>query len=237
MHKLLLLDDEYEIGENIKEILQFEGYQVDFFQNGNDAVNSAMENEYDLMILDIMLKPSGDDYTKEYTNGLGVARVINKRKKVPYIFLTAKNQSSDIMAGLDMGAEDYITKPYDLSVLLARLRRVLKRIEAHKQSLNSDELFFKEIRLSEANKKVFVNNEEVHLAPQLYEILRYLLSEPYKVIMKEEFYKNVWGYDSTNGKETNNLEVNIKRLREALGTGAQYIQTIRGKGYALQDLD
>ncbi|MEK1828873.1 response regulator transcription factor [Priestia megaterium] len=140
MSRLLLLEDEVGIGETLKEILEMEGYEVDWFTTGDGAVNSVIgcSNQYDLMILDVMLKASEPNVYA--TNGFEVARVIARHRTIPYMFLTSLSEGKDIMHGLDSGAEDYVKKPYELSELLARIRAILRRY--NNKSESAQELFF-----------------------------------------------------------------------------------------------
>lgn len=226
MHKILLLEDEELIGENLQQILKREGYDVDWFQVGDHAVDAAVVNNYDLMILDVMLKVTSE---ATITNGLEVARIVQQVKKTPYILLTSRGESHDIMLGLDMGAEDYITKPYDLTVLLARIRNVLRR------SSSKDDGILKcdGITLNLMTHKLTVDGKPISISNQLFEILHYLMKNKTKIVMKEELYRNIWGYDPSQSTETNTLEVNIKRLRQLIGS--KYITTVRGKGYMLEE--
>lgn len=235
MHKLLLLEDEIEIGQNLKEILLDEGYQVDWFVTGDEIVSAAISQNYDLMILDVMLKnPAGrSSGIRRISNGLEVARIVNQHKKTPYILLTSRNEPFEIMQGLDAGAEDYITKPYDLTELLARIRRIIRRIDEANKDEVSSVLTCGDIVLNTIDHKVHLSDQQIHLAPQLYELLRFFLKNKGHILSKEELYNGVWGYNPAKGTETNTLEVNIKRLRQVIGT--KYITTVRGQGYVLEE--
>lgn len=227
MQKILLLEDEKQIGLDLQYLLNREGYQVEHFTTGEAAVEAALENEYDLMILDIMLKRTTNT---TITNGLEVARKIQQVKEVPFILLTARTDSYDIMTGLDSGAEDYIPKPYDLTELLARLRAVFRRITRTQKQASMVQVG--KIKLNLLSHKVYVNDKEVKLPNQQFDLLHYLMIHKNEVLTKEELYKNVWGYELMNGTTTNTLEVNIKRLRKVIGS--ELITTHRGIGYAFE---
>ncbi|MGH1107407.1 response regulator transcription factor [Bacillus paranthracis] len=231
MYKILLLEDEHEIGSTLEMILKSENYHVDWFTTGVEAVNAAIANKYDLMILDVMLKTTAAGLNSRISNGLEVARLVNQNKKVPYLLLTSRNEPLDIMQGLDMGAEDYITKPYDLTVLLARIRTVLRRTSTEEHS-NGGVTQCGNIEINLLTHKVTVDGKQVHLTNQLFELLHYFVAHKGKIISKEELYKNIWGYDPSELQETNTLEVNIRRLRNSIGI--DIIKTVRGKGYVLE---
>lgn len=225
MSKLLMLEDEIEIGETLHMVLKREGYDVLWVTTGDEAVEAALTGEYSLMILDVMLKQG------TINSGLEVARMVRSKIHLPYILLTSRSESYDIMLGLDSGAEDYITKPYDLSVLLARIRTVMRRAAAPPKE-DTSVLCVRELCLNLVEHKASVDGEPVQLSNQLFEMLHFFMKNKKKVITKEELYKNIWGYEPGQGTETNNLEVNIKRLRHHIG--AHYIKTVRGKGYVLE---
>lgn len=230
MYKILLLEDEYEIGQNLQYILQREEYKADHFMTGEEAVDAALEKDYDLMILDIMLQRSSQT---SITNGLEVARKITQHKDVPYIMLTARSESYDIMTGLDMGAEDYIPKPYDVTELLARIRAVLRRVARNKSNDTPVELVVGRLKVKLLSHKVYLDGIEVKVTNQQFDLLCYMMQHKNEVLTREGIYKNVWGYDPSEGMGTNTLEVNIKRLRKVIGNDS--ITTVRGKGYVLED--
>ncbi|MFE4029287.1 response regulator transcription factor [Priestia sp. YIM B13551] len=233
-HSLLLLEDEHEIGIVLKMILEAEGYQVNWTQTGDEAVFLASNNHFDLMILDIMLKKSSADLNPIVTNGLDVARVVSKNKSIPYMFLTSRGEGIDIMQGLDLGAEDYVKKPYDVPELLARIRAILRRT-AQNQGQPMQELAFGGITLNLFTHKVVVNGNNIHLTNKQLELLHYFMKQPNQIISKENIYINVWGHEPSEIGTTNPLEVNIKRLRAAIGI--DYIKTVRGKGYVLETIE
>lgn len=231
MYRLLLLEDEVEIGSTLEMILRSENYHIDWFTTGDEAVNAAVSNDYDLMILDVMLKKTVGELNTRISNGLEVARLVNQKKKIPYLLLTSRSEPLDIMQGLDMGAEDYITKPYDLTVLLARIRTVLRRSCSNDIS-NGGITRCGNIEINLLTHKVIVEGKHVHLTKQLFELLHYFIIHKGQIISKEELYKNIWGYDPSELQETNTLEVNIRRLRNSLDI--DIIKTVRGKGYVLE---
>lgn len=232
MYKLLLLEDEFEIGSNLEMVLKMEGYEVDWFTSGEEAVNAALNSKYHLMILDITLKKTSTSINSAFTNGVEVARFVSKYNDTPYIFLTSRSDSTDIMQGLDSGAEDYITKPYDLTVLLARIRTCLRRVKTIQEQAPSSVLEFDGIQIDLYTHKVKVDGCPVQLSNQLFDLLHYFMSNQNRIISKEELYKNIWNFDPSSCQLTNTLEVNIKRLRQQIGS--DYIKTVRGRGYVLE---
>lgn len=231
MFKLLLLEDEFEIGSTLEMVLKSENYHIDWFTTGDEAVSAAIEHDYDLMILDVMLKKTADGFNSQITNGLEVARLVNMKKTIPYLLLTSRSEPLDIMQGLDMGAEDYITKPYDLTVLLARIRTILRRATSNDIS-NGGVTRCGNIEVNLLTHKVMVEGRPIHLTNQLFELLHYFIVNKNQIISKEDLYKNIWGYDPSDLQETNTLEVNIRRLRNQIGNNL--IKTVRGKGYVLE---
>lgn len=225
MSRLLMLEDEQEIGETLFDILKREGYQVDWAQTGVEAVELALKNDYDLMILDLMLKQG------HISNGMEVARMVKPHKKIPYMLLTSRSDPFDIMLALDSGAEDYITKPYDLSVLLARIRVILRR-NANQTIKETTVLSYNGISLNLTNHEVTVDGKNISLSNQLFKMLRFMIENKKCIVTKDMLYKNIWGYEPAEVMDTNTLEVNIKRLRQQIGQ--KRIKTVRGKGYILE---
>ncbi|MES9681702.1 response regulator transcription factor [Gottfriedia acidiceleris] len=236
MYRLLLLEDEHEIGSTLETVLKHEGYEVDWFVTGDEAVDSALNKDYDLLILDVMLKKTGDAFVSHVTSGLDVARIVNQNKKSPYLLLTSRSEPFDIMQGLDMGAEDYITKPYSLTVLLARIRSILRRVvQENNDATTSGIIKAGNIEANMLTHKVTVDDKPIHLANQLFDLLCYFIQRKNQIIPKEELYQEIWGYDPNELHETNNLEVNIRRLREKIG--GNVIKNVRGRGYVLEIKD
>lgn len=228
--RLLILDDEVEIGSNLQFMLQESGFDVDYFDNARDAYIAATHDYYDLMIIDISLEPRAQ-YGALYS-GMDVVRSINEKKKVPYIYLTARADPLDVTQGLYSGAEDYVTKPYTLSVLIARIRTVMRRL--NQVSEQPVVLTCRDLKLDLIGHKVLVKGKEVPLTKKQFDVLTHLLKHKNCVVSRKQLAKEVWGYD---GKflhaETNTIDVTMKRLRSLIPKG--YIKTIRGVGYAIEE--
>lgn len=189
LEKILLLEDENTLGKNLKMVLASEGYDVDWYTTGDEAVAAALEFEYDMMILDVMLKSPADKPVSHVDNGLEVARVITQQKPIPYMLLTSRDEPIDILQGLNMGADDYVTKPYDLTILLARIRAILRRCKSSRPATTIIEC--NGLKLNLMTHKVTVNDKPAELTNQLFEILYLLLQNKGRIVTKEELYKNV----------------------------------------------
>lgn len=234
-YSILFLDDEKDLGEPLVPILKNEGYEVDYFQTGSEAVEAGKAKQYDLLLLDIMLKNFNVPSYNEITSGIEVARLINQMRPTPFIFLSGRGDTFDIVAGLEMGAAQYIPKPYDLSVLLATLRaffREKSRVSSQYEDIPQFDITVGDIRIDLTNRRVYIKGKEVIVAEKPLAILIYLAKHRERIVTKEELMREVWGYSSSDGVQTNNVEVNIKRLRSSIGE--QYVRTFRGEGYSLQ---
>lgn len=234
-YSILFLDDEKDLGEPLVEILRNEGYEVDYFQSGNEAVKAGRGKQYDLLLLDIMLSNFNVPSYNEITNGMEVARLITQVRPTPFIFLSGRSDTFDMVAGLEMGAAHYIPKPYDLSLLLATLRaffREKKRMLLPKETNSELEIVIGDIRIDLTNRFVYVKGKEVLIQDKPLAILIYLARHQDRPVTKEELLQEVWGYSYTVGIQTNSVEVNISRLRSAIGE--HYIRTARGEGYILK---
>lgn len=226
--KILLVEDEESLASFIQSELTFEGYQTVWSKNGKDALSDYEKNrgEIDLILLDWML-PIYD--------GITVARRIRKESDVPIIMMTARNQTTDIVIGLDTGLDDYITKPFEIEELFARIRVIERRINKKEKSLNS--ISYQGISMDIAKHQVCLNNEVIDLTPKEFGILYELMKEPEIVKTRDELLNEVWGYDYFG--QTNVVDVYIRTLRNKLGNDSdgQMIQTIRGVGYVLRKDD
>ena len=234
-YSILFLDDEKDLGEPLVEILKNEGYEVDYFQSGSEAVEAGKSKQYDLLLLDIMLNNFNIPSYNEITSGMEVARLINQTKPTPFIFLSGRSDTFDMVAGLEMGAAHYIPKPYDLSLLLATLRaffREKNKTTLPKLARSEAEIVVGDIRIDLTSRLVYVKEVQTDVQDKPLAILIYLARNLDRSIPKEELLQEIWGYSSTEGIPSNTVEVNISRLRSAIGE--QYIRTARGEGYYLR---
>jgi len=220
--KLLLIEDEVQIRRFVELELKCEGYEVQSADNGMDGLSMAREQNFDLIILDRML-PGMD--------GLEICRRLRKDSQIPIIMLTARTDVKERVEGLDSGANDYLTKPFHLEELLARIRLQLRL----KQNKPSDELSFENLRMSLLSREVFVADQALHLSPREFELLQYFLQNPRKALSRSQILSAVWGWG--NGVQDSVLDVYIHALREKIEQSGQprLIQTVRSIGYMLKE--
>lgn len=220
MYKILLVEDEENIASFVKMELEYEGYKVEVCDDGVKGLEFSIENEYDLILLDLMLPK---------LNGLEVCRRLRKVKNTPIIMLTARDDVMDKVTGFQTGADDYVSKPFAIEELLARIEALLRRVNANKPVLNK--LEFNDISIDMDARIVMQDNEEINLTTKEYELLVELMKNKNKVLSRESLLENIWGYDYE--AETNVIDVYIRHLRSKLKNDG-YIQTVRGIGYVIR---
>jgi DNA-binding response OmpR family regulator len=221
--KILLVEDEVKIARFVELELQHEGYQVEQVHNGREGLETALNGNFDLIILDIMLPE---------INGLEILRRIRKKLEVPVIMLTAKDETMDKVMGLDMGADDYITKPFAIEELLARIRVALKRKIT---ALPSATLQVGQLKLDLDQHAVTFNDQLIELTKREFDLLAYLLENKNIVLNRQRLLETVWGYDYAG--DTNVVDVYIRYLRSKIDDVFQQkiIHTVRGVGYLIKD--
>ena len=219
MSKILIVDDEQDIAELISDVLKDEGYETVIKNDGTSTIEEINNNaDYDLILLDIMMpKVSGTDTCKE----------IRGKVSCPIIFVTAKTETLDKVLGFEVGADDYITKPFEIEELIARVKAHLRR-ESRKNTTDSNILKIGGIEINKDNYEVKKNNELVTLSTKEFELLSYLMSNAGTVLSKEQIYNSVW---KTEYGDIGTVAVNIKSLRKKLDPEEKYIITIWGLGY------
>lgn len=222
MTKVFVVEDMESIRKLIVYALKSSGYEAEGFED-NDEFSKAIEKELpDLVILDIMLpEVSGIEILTGLKNNFN-------SKDIPVIMLTAKSSEIDKVSALDLGADDYITKPFGVMELIARVRAVLRR--AKKES-NTSEISYEGIVLNDDLRKVFVDGEETVLTYKEYELLKYMLQNKKIVLSREKIMQNVWGFDFEG--ESRTVDMHIKTLRDKLGAKDYLIKTVRGVGYKI----
>lgn len=221
--RILLVEDEHRIAQAIREGLEEEKYAVDVEYDGEAGYQAASTEEYDLIILDIMMP---------LMNGIEVCQKIRADGlHTPVIMLTAKDQDADVVNGLDGGADDYLAKPFAFDVLLARIRALLRRPQ---QSLG-EILKVTDLTLDPATKKVERGGQEIVLSAKEFAILEYLMRNPGRILSKDSIIAHVWNFDAT--VLPNNVEVFINLIRAKIDKpfDRKLIQTVRGFGYKLSD--
>ena len=229
-NRILIIEDEEKIARFIELELIHEGYEVEKCGDGRTGLELAESGSFSLVLLDIMLPG---------LNGLEVLRRLRKSSDVPVIMLTARDAVMDKVAGLDQGADDYITKPFAIEELLARIRLVLRRRSYHDQGaapeVPDDLLRCGELTLSESHHEVKYAGKEIELTGREFDLLNTLLVNKNIVLSRDRLLGNVWGYDYMG--ETNVVDVYIRYLRSKIDEvfGINLIQTVRGVGYVIRD--
>ncbi|NMM64887.1 response regulator transcription factor [Clostridium sp. P21] len=221
--KILLVEDEKQMSMLIEMELVHEGYKVDTAYDGREALKKVQNMEYELILLDIMIP---------YLNGIEVCRRIREFSYVPIIMLTAKGEVPDKVLGLDVGANDYLTKPFAIEELLARIR-VYKRDKTLKNK--NDEIKVKDIVMDNKTHQVWRGNKEIELTKKEYYLLEMLLINKNIVLTRDKLIEEIWGYDYDG--DTNVVDVFIRYLRSKIDNGFEdkLITTIRGVGYVIKD--
>lgn len=221
MKKILIVEDESSISDFVKLELEYEGYQVSIKEDGREGLKEALENDYDLIILDIML-PS--------MNGFEICRRLKRKKNTPVIMLSAKDSVTDKVNGLQIGADDYIPKPFAIEELLARINAIFRRVD----SLDNHIVKFKDLVINRNSRTVSRNDKEINLTNKEYELLMILIDNKDKVVTRDELLEKIWGYEYE--PETNVTDVYVRYLRSKLNNEnkEEYIQTIRSVGYIMR---
>ena len=227
--KILIVDDEPLIVKGLKYSLEQDGYETDSAQDGEEAVNKFFAGQYDLVLLDVML-PKLD--------GIEVCQRIREKSNVPIIMLTARSEDADKIIGLESGADDYITKPFNILELKARIRALLRRANAAPQQKQPETLLLTAggITLDPEQRVAVKNGEIVELTAKEYDLIELLVKNPRRVYSRENLMDLVWGYTYAGDYRT--VDVHIRRLREKLEenpAAPQHILTKWGVGYYLKD--
>ena len=224
--KILLVEDEEKLARMVELELQYEGYQVDKAFDGRTGLDRALSGEYDLVLLDIMLPA---------LSGMEVLRRLRKESQLPVIMLTARDTVVDKVSGLDMGADDYITKPFAIEELLARIRAALRKRPAQAAEEPRSLLAAGALTMDTERHEVEVRGQSVELTRREFDLLRYLLENKEKVISRESLLDHVWGFDFVG--ETNAVDVYIRFLRSKIDErfDIKLIPTVRGVGYVIRE--
>jgi DNA-binding response OmpR family regulator len=222
---ILVVDDDPNIARLVALYLEKENYEVRTVGRGDDAVNEFTRLPPDLILLDVML-PGMDGYQ--------VLKAIRKSSAIPVIMLTARDETFDKVLGLELGADDYITKPFDAKEMVARVKAVLRRTQGGEEEKKTD-LSFPGLTVSLAEYAVYFEGRRLEMPPKELEVLYFLASSPNQVFTREQLLKQVWGFDFFGDSRT--VDVHIKRLREKLPDSGKYgwnIHTVRGVGYKFE---
>ena len=222
--KILLIEDEVKLARFVELELKYEGYDVKVYHDGRDGFEEFQNENYDLILLDLMLPG---------LNGIEICRRIRKLSDIPIIMLTAKDEVIDKVAGLDSGADDYVTKPFAIEELLARMRVALKRVRPEPVVKNI--YTCEDLVIDDDKHLVKVGENVVDLTKKEYDLLLYLLKSKNIVLSREQILNQVWGYNYIG--ETNVVDVYIRYLRSKIDEpfNKKFIHTIRGVGYYIKD--
>lgn len=216
--KILIVEDESRMRRLISDYLKREGYSIIEAEDGKKAMEIFNAEEIDLIVLDIMM-PEYDGWT--------VCREIRKTSKTPIIMLTARSEESDELFGFELGADEYITKPFSPKVLVARVKALLRRTYVEDTKLSYDGL---EIDIN--GHRVFMDGKEIEMTPKEYELLYFMVQNQGTALTREQILNGVWGYDYYGDLRT--VDTHIKRLRIKMKSKNSYIQTVRGLGYRFE---
>ena len=225
MSKILIIEDEIAIAELEKDYLELSGFEVEVEDQGDKGLLRALKDEFDLIILDLML-PGVD--------GFEICRKIRENKNTPIIIVSAKKDDIDKIRGLGMGADDYMTKPFSPSEMVARVKAHLARYERLVSSglPNNDIIEIRGIKIDKTARRVWVNGEETNFTSKEFDLLTFLAQNPNRVYTKDELFQEIWDMESIGDIAT--VTVHIKKIREKIEydtSKPQYIETIWGVGY------
>jgi len=226
-HNILIVEDETKIARFIQLELEHEGYEVEVVYDGRSGYEKGLSGKFDLIILDLMLP---------VMSGIEVCRRIRKESEIPIIMLTAKDDVSDKVMGLDTGANDYMTKPFAIEELLARIRAILKRNNIHFHSAGKGSILTAgKLTLDPNRFKVMYEKDEIPMTKKEFQLLEYMMNNRDMVLTREKILESVWGYDYMG--YTNITDVYIRYLRSKIDDkyGVKYIHTVRGVGYCFKD--
>jgi DNA-binding response OmpR family regulator len=224
---ILVIEDEVQIARVLQVELEYEGYRVTVEHDGKNGLEIALNSNIDLILLDVMLPG---------LNGIEVLRRLRKENSsVPVILLTARNTTFDKVAGLDQGANDYVTKPFEIEELLARIRSCLRNQPKNEQSEKRSQLSVRDLVVDMDSREVKREGVSISLTPKEYDLLVYLLLNKNKVVTRENIIINIWGYEYEG--ETNVIDVTIRHLRKKVDEGfsSPLVTTVRGIGFTIRE--
>jgi DNA-binding response OmpR family regulator len=220
--RVLIVDDEEMIREVLKRYVEFEGFEWFEAEDGMEAVRMCRENDYDVILMDIMM-PKLD--------GFSAVKEIKKTKDVPVIMLSARSEEYDKLFAFELGVDDYVTKPFSPKEVMARINAVTKRRAANKEGTDGVERF-EGLEIDQAGRNVYVNGEKATLTPKEYELLFYLVRNKGIALSREKLLYNVWGFEFYGDDRT--VDTHIKMLRGNLKEYRKFIVTLRGHGYKFE---
>ena len=225
MSRILIVEDETSIAELEKDYLTLSGFEVDIINDGAEGLAAALGGSYDLMILDLMLPG---------TDGFEICRTVREKKDIPIIMVSAKKDDIDKIRGLGLGADDYMTKPFSPSELVARVKAHLSRYDrlVGSQAARNEVIEIRGLKIDKTARRVWVNGEETQFTTKEFDLLTFLAQNPNHVYSKNELFRQIWNMESIGDIAT--VTVHIKKIREKIEfdtSNPQYIETIWGVGY------
>ncbi len=221
MYRLLIVDDEANIRNVVREYAEFEEYQVTEAENGMEAVALCREQEFDLIIMDVMM-PRLD--------GFSACKEIRKKSNTPVIMLSARGEEYDKLFGFEIGIDDYVVKPFSPKELMARVRAVInRRNTAPETQQHSRRMKFEGLEIDLAGREVYVDGQRASMTPKEYDLLFYLVKNKGLALTRDKLLEEVWGYDFFGDDRT--VDTHVKMLRGSLGVYRKFIVTLRGMGY------
>ena len=223
---ILIVEDEERMRKLLRDYFKSSGFSTLEAENGVEALKVFKENKIDLLILDIMMP---------YMDGFTVCNKVRKTSETPIIILTAKGEEEDKLLGYELGADDYVTKPFSPKILVAKAKALLKRsssVEMDNSQNNLNIMSFNGLKINEASHVVTINGEEILLSPKEYDLLLYFAKNVDIALSRDTILDKVWGFDYFGGLRT--VDTHVKRLREKLKDKSDYIVTVRGSGYKFE---
>lgn len=225
MKKILIIEDEKSIAELERDYLEINGFETDIVLTGDLGLQTALSQDYDLLLLDVML-PNVD--------GFEICRKVRNIKDIPIIMVTAKKEEIDKIRGLGLGADDYLVKPFSPNEMVARVKAHLSRYErlSMKGKPKTFTLDIRGLSIDRSDRRVLVNNQEIIFTTKEFDVLTFLAMNPNQVFSKEHLFERIWGYDSSGDIST--VTVHIRKIREKIEhdpSNPEYIETVWGSGY------
>ena len=224
MKKILVVDDEVNIRNVIKEYAKFEGYEVEEAGNGMQAVEICKEKDFDIIIMDVMM-PKLD--------GFSAIKEIRKNKNIPVLMLSARGEEYDKLFGFEIGIDDYVVKPFSPKEVMARVAAITSRVKNNSKTKKEDKYVFEGLEIDMLGRVVIVDGEKKELTPKEYDLLVYLIKNKNIALSREKILNEVWGYDFFGEDRT--VDTHVKMLRNSIGKYRDKITTIRGMGYKFEE--
>lgn len=226
MARLLIVDDEENIRIGLREYAEFEGHTVTEAVDGMDAVNKCRANDYDLVIMDIMM-PRLD--------GFSACKEIRKIKDIPVLMLSARGEEYDKLFGFELGIDDYVVKPFSPKEVMARINVIITRRQNTEKSPENKHIVIKGIDIDVSARKVYIDGKRVDLTPKEYDLLNFMIKNKNIALSRNQLLSEVWGYEFFGDDRT--VDTHIKMLRNSIGPYRDLISTVRGVGYIFETQD